>query len=329
MKQAKNIFITGGAGLIGFTLAKELLKKGHNVAIFDLKEQLLRNEDKIDKLSRIYPNNLKIFPGTLMDKYAVVEAVTGYGVVIHLAAMLGVKRTEDNKLQCLNVNVNGTENILNACLQNDRTHFIFGSSSEVYGEPIYNPVNEECITQGKTVYAISKLAGEELVKGFAQLYKNINFTIIRFFNTYGEGQVAQFVLSKFISRVINAKPPLVYGDGGQMRTFCHAKDASQAINLIIENQISRNKIYNVGNMKEKYTLLEAANLVINTLKKSPELKPKLITFDESDRVREREIFQRICDCSLIMKELNYRPQISLREGILAISKTKIMQDWVS
>ena len=114
-----------------------------------------------------------------------------------------------------------------------------------------------------------------------------------------------------------------------MRTFCNAIDASQAISLIIENKLSRNKVYNVGNMKEKYTLLEAANLVIDTLDKTSELKPKIVPFEESDREEQREIFIRVCDCSLIMKELNYKPRVSLKEGILKIAKTKIMKDWIS
>ena len=99
-----------------------------------LKNSLLSKKIVLKIIKKI-SNSFKIFPGTLMDKYAVIKA-EGYEVVIHLAAILGVKRTEDNKLQCLNVNVNGTENILNACLQNENTHFLFGSSSEVYGEPI-------------------------------------------------------------------------------------------------------------------------------------------------------------------------------------------------
>ena len=99
-----------------------------------------------------------------------------------------------------------------------------------------------------------------------------------------------------------------------MRTFCNAIDASQAISLIIENKLSRNKVYNVGNMKEKYTLLEAANLVIDTLDKTSELKPKIVPFEESDREEQREIFIRVCDCSLIMKELNYKPRYHLKRG---------------
>ena len=323
----KKVFITGGAGLIGITVTKTLLANNYSVTIYDLNEQLLRREKEIHSIKERYPSRFKYISGTIMDKYAITKNIKGADVVIHLAAMLGVKRTEENKLQCMDINVHGTEIILNACLQNENTHFIFASSSEVYGEPIENPVSETSITQGKTVYAISKLAAEELVKGYAQINDNLKFTIARFFNTYGEGQVAQFVLSKFVSRVISGKSPQINGDGKQTRTYCNALDTSDALISIIENKISYGKVYNIGNMDEKYDLINAANLVIDTLAPNSKIIPEFIEFENSDRSSNREIFHRTCNCELIMKELNYLPKISLKEGIKLIAKKDIQSNW--
>ncbi len=328
MISSKKVLITGGAGLIGFTLAKKLLNHGYYVSIFDLKEQLTRRKKEINKLLSKYPDNFNTISGTIMDKYSIVNAAKDFNIVVHLAAMLGVRRTEDNKLQCLNININGTENVLNACIQYPNIHFILASSSEVYGEPLKNPVSEKDITQGKTIYAISKLAAEELVKGYAQSYPNLNYTIVRFFNTYGDGQVAQFVLSKFISRAREGIPPQVYGDGSQVRSFCHAEDATEAVRLIIENKKSHGKVYNVGNMSQKYSLLEAANLVIETISPGSSMKPKIIPFEDSDRNISREIFQRNCDCTKVMSELGYEPLVTLKQGVEAIAKTDIDNDWV-
>ena len=323
----KKVFITGGAGLIGITLTKLLLENNYFVTIFDLNAQLVKREKEIFEIKEKYTSSFRYISGTIMDKYAITKNIKGSEVVFHLAAMLGVKRTEENKLQCMDINVSGTENILNACLQNDSTHFIFASSSEVYGEPIENPVSEQSITQGKTVYAISKLAAEELVKGYSQLNKNFNFTIARFFNTYGEGQVAQFVLSKFVNNVLNGKSPEVYGDGKQTRTYCNALDTSDALLSIIKNKISYGKVYNIGNMNEKYDLISAANLVVKTIAPDSKIMPKFIHFEDSDRSESREIFHRTCNCELIMKDLNYKPKITLEEGIKLIAQKEISENW--
>ena len=115
--------------------------------------------------------------------------------VIHLAAYLGVRRTETNMLRCIEININGTKNVLDCAIQ-QKIKKSSSPSSEVYGEPLENPITEESITQGKTVYAVTKLSGEELCKAYSQRYPDISFTILRYFNTYGPHQIAQFVVSK-------------------------------------------------------------------------------------------------------------------------------------
>ena len=319
------VLITGGAGMIGFVLAKNLLNNGFEVKIFDLKAQIDRRKNEIEKISKNPRFTYEV--GTIMDKWAVTLAAANCDVVVHLAAMLGVKRTEDNKLLCMDINVNGTENVLNACIHNNVNHIILASSSEVYGEPSLNPVSEKVETKGKTVYAVSKLSAEELTKGFNQIHPQLKYTIVRFFNTYGEGQVAQFVISKFVKRVLANSNPIVYGEGTQVRSFCHVIDAVEAVRRIIINKISHNKIYNIGNSKEVFSLTETAEEVINTLKPNSNLKVEIVPFINSDRTQEREINTRFCDNSFAKEQLGFQPKISLKEGIKRIASAEIHENW--
>jgi UDP-glucose 4-epimerase len=322
----KRVFITGGGGLIGFTLARNLISNGYEVILYDLAEQFARRKVEVEKLTA--SGKVSIVIGTIMDRWSVTVASKGADVMVHLAAMLGVKRTEDNRLQCMDINVNGSENVLNACVQNRVGHIIIASSSEVYGEPTINPIHEEVETKGKTVYAVSKMGAEELTKGYHQICPNLDYTIVRFFNTYGEGQVAQFVLSRFVKRVLSGKNPQVYGDGTQTRSYCHVTDAVEGVRAIIENPIARNRVYNIGNSLEVYTLTQVAQKVIDVLKPSAGLRVEHLSFEESDRTLDREINIRYCDNSRAVAELGLDPKVSLEEGLSRIADSVIHEDWV-
>ncbi len=321
----KKVLVTGGSGLIGLELCKQLIENKFKVICMDLPEQLEKNKILFKKVKK--NKNLKILHGSIFEKSLLNKVISDVDAVFHLAAMLGVKRTEDNKLKCLEVNVKGTENILEACVSGNIKHLIFASSSEVYGEPSHNPINEKTDTQGKTVYGISKLAGEEYVKAYCQIYKKLNYTIVRFFNTYGENQVSQFFLAKIVRNIMSDSNPVIYGDGQQVRSFCHVEDSCEALIEIIKNKKSYNKIFNIGNSNEKYTLNEVAKIAIKTLKKN-NLKIKNLPFTKSDRTVNREIFKRFCDISLAKKTLDFEPKISIEEGIKRISKNlNFHNDW--
>jgi UDP-glucose 4-epimerase len=325
----KTVLITGAAGLIGKALTKMLLESGYSVKCFDLNEQFDRNSEYFKDL----PNRdrMSIFCGSILDVNSLRKAIDGCDVVVHLAAMLGVMKTEKDKLGCINVNIAGTDNVINTSVMHNVKKFIFASSSEVYGEPDSNPISEEQTTKGKTVYAVTKMAGEELLKGYNQYYKGLNFTIIRFFNTYGEGQVAQFVLTKWVRNVLNGNNPIVYGDGSQVRSYGHVEDAVTGVKLIIENSISNGKVYNLGNSSQVRTLVELAQEVIDVVSPDKGLNVEILGgFDGSDRDESREINVRYCDTSLAAKELGYNPKITTKEGILRIAKqSNIYNDWPS
>ena len=323
----RRVFVTGGAGFIGRELARKLLDSGYYVVCFDVGEQFERHKRFFDQLEN--QERLTMVRGTIMDRVALQTSMIGADVVFHLAAMLGVQRTEENKLKCLDTNIGGTDNVLNACVFSNVKHIVFASSSEVYGEPMQNPIKESDITQGKTVYAVSKLAGEEIVKGYHQIFPQIDYTIVRFFNTYGEGQVAQFVISRFVHAVMNGQAPVVYGDGKQKRSYCHVNDTTDGLLAVIENPIAFGKTYNLGNSRQMLTLEELARKVIDTVAPDRDLDIEVLGhFDGSDRSPEREIYIRYCDSTRAESELGFSPKITVEEGIRRIAQAEeIYENW--
>lgn len=321
----KKVLVTGGAGCIGIQVCSELISRGIEVVLYDIGEQIEASSIKTT-------NNLTIFPGSIMDKTSLRDAITGCDGVIHLAAHLGVSRTEANKLRCLEINIDGTKNVLDLAVRTNKVKkFIFASSSEVYGEPLNNPINESETTQGKTLYAVSKLAGEELVKAFNYEYENFNYSILRYFNTYGPNQVAQFVIPKFIYRVQNDKSPIINGDGSQTRSYNFSSDTARATVDSLISDKTNSVTMNIGNCNEPISLIDLANLVIKILDKEESIKPILNKdFHATDRISSREINNRFCDTSLAESLIGYKSIISLYEGITSVIESdSITPSWMT
>lgn len=323
----KTVFLTGAAGLIGKSLATKLVAHGDKVICFDLGEQFARYREFFLNLEKT--GRARIYPGTILDRIGMSKEMASADAVVHLAAMLGVRRTEANKLRCYEINTQGTDNILDACIRNRIDHVVFASSSEVYGEPSSNPITEEHETKGKTVYAVSKMAGEELVKGYAQLYPWLNYTIVRFFNTYGEGQVAQFVLMKFIQKVLSGQNPIVFGDGNQMRSYGHVDDVTDGLLLVLEKKKACNQVYNLGNSGQLFSLKDLAQKVIDVLAPDQGLSVEVVgDFNGTDRSEKREIYTRFCDTSKAAADLGFCPKVTVEDGIRRIvAAGEIHDDW--
>lgn len=327
MTSPGRIFVTGAAGMIGRHLVRKLAGSGYTVVCYDLGEQFARTRSEFEDL--VATGNVLVTAGTIVDRTGVFSAMKGAKAVVHLGAMLGVRRTEENRLRCMDINVSGTDNVLSACIAADIHHVVVASSSEVYGEPDKNPIKETQTTKGKTVYAVSKMACEELAKGYTQIHPGLDHTIVRFFNTYGEGQVAQFVLSRFVKQVLEGTSPTVYGTGEQMRSYCHVDDATDGLMAILTRPEARNDVFNIGNSTQVFSLRAVAQKVIDTLRPDAGLSVEIIEdFAQTDRNAEREIFRRYCDTSKAESKLGYAPKITLEEGIrrLAAAET-IHSDW--
>ena len=309
----KKLLITGGSGLIGKFLIEQIYSD-YEIFVLDFKKQILRNKLFFKKF-----NKVKFYYGDICDKKICKKSIRGKHYVVHLAAMLGVSNTEKNPNQCLRVNSEGTENIAKYCKIFKTKRLIFASSSEVYGEPNLNPIKETFKLNGKSIYAISKIIGEKIIQDLC--FKN-NYKIFIFFNTIGESQVGQFVVPKFIKNFKENKNIIINGNGKQIRGYAHAQDIAQGIKLTLKNKKTFNKIYNLGNSSECFSLKELANKILRLNNKS---KTKVIynkAFLNTDRTKNREINFRYCCTSKAKKDFNFKCRINLDSALSRIYKQK-------
>jgi nucleoside-diphosphate-sugar epimerase len=297
------IFVTGSAGFIGAVLVHRLLRERERgvleVRAFDLEPTAV--------------DGCTALQGDVLDAAGVARAMAGCDTVVHLAAYLGVMRSDRDPGRCLDVNITGTRNVLEACVVNRVRRVVFVSSSEVYGENGTDPISETSSLRPNSVYAVSKLAGEEYVKAYATRHA-FDFTVLRPFNAYGPGQTEEFVIPRFVRAVIEGRPPLVYGDGQQVRAFCSVDDIVEGVTLALFSPAAAGEVFNLGNDAGLVSILELGHKIA-ALSGNGKVAPRLVPYEQADRTRERDIFWRVPQILKAIRVLNYTPRVSLDEGI--------------
>ncbi len=297
------ILITGGAGNIGSSLANRLIKNPENYVVVvdslltgDLKK-LPGKENKNWRFIKADVNNFR-------DISAIMLA-NQFDFVFHYAAVVGVQRTLDNPKMVLD-DIEGIKNVLDLSKNTGVKRVFFSSSSEVYGEPVEIPQFEDTTPlNSKLPYAIVKNVGEAFFKSYQQEY-GLDYTIFRFFNTYGPRQSTDFVISKFLHLALKNQDITIYGDGSQSRTFCYIDDNLDTIEKILVDSLCLNEVINIGNDVE-YTILELAEVII----KQVNSKSKIIHLPP---LKDGDMTRRKPDLSK-MKSILGRELISLVDGI--------------
>ncbi len=297
------ILITGGAGNVGGALARKLVENDkYYVVIADN----LSTGSKEKLPSKDFTNWSFIFCD-VNNNQDISEIMLSYkfDYVFHYAAVVGVKRTQDNPILVLN-DIEGIKNVLNLCKNTSVKRAFFSSSSEVYGEPVELPQHEETTPLNSRVpYAVVKNVGESFFRSFKKSY-DLDFTIFRFFNTYGPNQSKDFVVAKFIANALNNQDITIYGDGSQTRTFCYVDDNVNTCVKIFEEGLEMNDVINIGGADE-ITILELAKLIIKKTNSSSKII-HLPPLPEGDMTR------RMPDNSKMLKIMN-QPMITIEEGI--------------
>lgn len=297
------ILVTGGAGFVGSTMADKLIENPENFVL--LVDNL--STGNIKRLPEKNTGNWK-FVKCDVNSYRDIGAIlTAYkfDYVFHYAAVVGVKRTLENPVAVLN-DINGFKYILDLSKNTGVKRIFFSSSSEVYGEPFEHPQNEMTTPlNSRLPYAVVKNVGEAFLKSYKQEF-DLDYTIFRFFNTYGPKQSSDFVMTRFIKAALENSPITIYGDGSQTRTFCYRDDNVDACANTLYKNLHLNDTVNIGSDFE-ISVLDLAKLIIKTTNSKSELV-HLPALAEGDMTRRRPDIAK-------MKTLLNRPMTTLEEGI--------------
>ncbi|MFZ1659537.1 MAG: NAD-dependent epimerase/dehydratase family protein [Flavobacteriales bacterium] len=288
------ILVTGGAGFVPSALVNHLARDPNNsvTAVDNLTTGDLLKLD----LNAAHPPQFIKCDVNQFDDISGVFYANRFDYVFHYAAVVGVKRTTDHPVSVLN-DIDGIRNVLNLSKNTGVKRVFFSSSSEVYGEPVEFPQNEHTTPlNSKLPYAIVKNIGEAFLRSFQREY-GLDYTIFRFFNTYGPAQSKDFVVSKFIRAALKGEDITIYGDGSQTRTFCYIEDNIEATVAAFTGKAAVNDVVNIGNDMET-SILELAKLVVDMTGSAsriihlPPLKEGDMTRRMPDNTRMRQLLGR-------------------------------------
>ena len=300
-----NVMVTGGAGFIGSHIVAKLVEQLYCVTILD--------NLSTGKLSNISPKLwdsglVKFVKGDIRDTLAVKRCLIDVDAVLHLAAQTSVPFSVRNPSVNDEINIKGTSNLLHSSVEAKVEKFIFVSSCAVYGNPVYLPIDEKQPPNPISPYAESKLASEkECVHLNAQgLLKNV---VLRLFNVYGPRQGLNDysgVITKFMDRIKQKLPLIVYGDGSQTRDFVYVQDVVNAILLALENTRVDGEVFNIGTGKAT-TIQELAETMLSLTNTNLEIAKA--------PVRSGDIKDSYANISKANKLLGFEPVFPLKNGL--------------
>ncbi|HRO99471.1 MAG TPA: NAD-dependent epimerase/dehydratase family protein [Flavobacteriales bacterium] len=300
------ILVTGGAGFIASELAIRLAADPANEVV--VVDNLLTGD--VGKLPAVMPPNMH-FIKCDVNRFEDISSVFyayRFQYVFHYAAVVGVKRTTDNPVMVLR-DIDGIRNILDLSKNMGVKRVLFSSSSEVYGEPVEIPQNERTTPlNSKLPYAIVKNIGEAFLRSYHKEF-GLEYTVFRFFNTYGPKQSRDFVVSKFIRAALAGEDITLYGDGLQTRTFCYIDDNIDACLRAFHGNEVLNDVVNIGSDVE-ITIRGLAELIIE-LTGSRSRIVHLPPLEEGDMTRRMPDVTR-------MRALLGREMLPLRDGLVRI-----------
>ncbi len=299
----RKILITGGAGNIGGSLARRLVQDSGNYVV--IVDNLLTGS--AGKLPDAKHRNWKFIKADVNQFNDIAPVVTSgsFNYVFHYAAVVGVQRTLAYPRLVLN-DIDGIRNILDLAKNTGVDRVFYSSSSEVYGEPVEVPqVEATTPLNSRLPYAIVKNVAEAFCRSYQQEY-GLDYTVFRFFNTYGPLQSEDFVISKFIGQALRGEPLTIYGDGAQTRTFCYIDDNLDATLAAMSTGRFVNDVVNVGSDLEM-SIRDLAALVL----KVTGSKSRIVN---APPLKEGDMSRRKPDIGK-MKSLIGRELLSLEEGI--------------
>ncbi len=305
-------FITGGAGFIGSTLSQKLIEQGNKVVAIDNFCDFYNPKIKENNVKELLQNeNFKLYRADIRDRKALKEIFdeNQIDIVMHLAAMAGVRPSIENPILYQEVNCMGTQNILEEMKEHNVKNGVFASSSSVYGNCKEVPFREDMIVDyAISPYAATKKANEVMAHVYHKLF-DMNIVMLRFFTVYGPKQRPDLAINKFTRLMLEGKEIPMFGDGTTSRDYTYIDDIVDGIikscNYCMNNQ-NVYEILNIGNSSPT-TLKEMINTIGQALGIEPKIKQLPMQPGDVDRT--------YADVSKAKTLIGYEPKTTFREGI--------------
>lgn len=308
----KTYFITGGAGFIGSTLTERLLNEGNKVITIDNFNSYYDPEIKeINIKSFIDNENYILYRGDIRDRSKVREVFNNHkiDVVMHLAAMAGVRPSIEDPILYQEVNGLGTQNILEEAKLHEVKNLVLASSSSVYGNCREVPFREDMVVDyAISPYAATKKANEVMAHVYHKLNK-MNIIMLRFFTVYGPKQRPDLAINKFARLMLNDEEIPMYGDGTTSRDYTYVDDIVDGIVKSCDYVMNNDNVYEIINIgsNNPISLKEMIEVIGKTLNITPKIKQMPMQPGDVDRT--------YADISKARNLLGYEPKVSFEEGI--------------
>ncbi len=297
----RRVLVTGGAGFVGAGLVERLMDEGAQVTVLD--------DLFTGRRENLPASGLTFVEGSVCDATLVGRLVPQSEIVIHAAARNIVVSTR-NPREDFETNIGGTLNVLLAARAAGTTRVVYTSSTSVYGNPRYLPINEDDPLSLLTPYAVSKLAGEHYCMAFYESY-GLPATAVRYSNIYGPGQDPANpycgVVAKFVEALFAGRAPVIHGDGSQTRDFTFIDDAVEATLMAATSERSLGEVFNVGTGVETSVNQLAATLI--------QLIGVPVRPAHTDRRDVDNIRRRVVNIEKTRRTLRWVPEVTLEEGL--------------
>ena len=317
------VFVSGVAGFIGYHLAKSLIAKGYVVVAVDEINEYYDRDLKIARLNDLgvllSPTGLRFensdktllfYRGSTSNREFIEDVFSKYNFdyVVHLAAQAGVRHSINKPYEFINSNVNGFLPILEACKKNKPKHFVFASSSSVYGNSDHDVFREsDNVDYPVSLYAATKKSNELMAYTYSYLYK-IPTTGLRFFSVYGPWGRPDMAYYKFTRSIFNSECINIYNKGNLKRDFTYIDDAVTSIVKVMEKSVNESdyQLFNVGN-SNSIRLLDFIEMLENVI--GIKANKKFVDMQPGD------VFQTIASNDKLFKYIDFKPQTLLFDGL--------------
>ncbi|MCD2200479.1 GDP-mannose 4,6-dehydratase [Halobacterium sp. KA-4] len=317
------VLVTGGAGFIGSNIAERLLEEGHSVITLDNLDpyyDLGIKEHNLEVCRGVGGDRFEFVEGSTSNEEVVEEIIAGRDVdiVYHEASKAGVRPSVEQPKAYNENNVDGLLTVLEAAADHGVERVVNASSSSVYGVPEYLPYDEDHPNHPKSPYAVTKLSAEHYCNVYDHI-RDVSTVNLRYFTVYGPRMRPNMAISNFVSRCLNGKPPVIYGDGKQTRDFTFIEDIVDANLALLDTDAADGETMNIGS-NDRISIRELAEYVVEETGADVDIV--------HEDAKDADARHTHADVSKAGELIDYEPSRDIREGVSTfIDWYKSNRDW--